>query len=99
MNSFTLAVTYNDGTDDQTGLTLDDWCSWEEWSGKSFQQLGENTVGARDLAFLAWTSFARTGKTRKTFEEWRKEVASLPTLAGQDTRPTGRGRSGGSASK
>lgn len=98
MSQFTMQVTYSDGTDATVELTLDDWCAWEEWSGKTFQQLGDGQVGARDLAYLTWSALKRRWTVPVPFEEWRTTVATFPTIVGSQPRPTRRGRSGVSAS-
>lgn len=65
----------------ETVAIVPDFIAWERHTKRKVSDLS-NGAGIEDMAFLAWSSMKRTGKTMLTFDEWVSELVEIE--AGDD---------------
>lgn len=80
MNPINLQVQFVDGTTEDVSCIAADLIAFETKFDLSVARL-EKEVRFTHLAFLAYASLQRTGKTTEDFDEWAKKVAGVSEVS------------------
>lgn len=80
MNPINLQVQFVDGTTEDVSCIAADLIAFETKFDLSVARL-EKEVRFTHLAFLAYASLQRTGKTTEEFDEWAKKVAGVSEVS------------------
>ena len=80
MNPINLQVTYIDGTTEDATCIAADLIEFEEKFDLSVARL-DKEVKFTHLAFLAWASLHRTGKTSDEFKAWTQRISGVAELS------------------